>query len=184
MGKQLWLRKKILFLFQSIIFLNFFYLVSCFRINIQVYKRGTIIWCNLGPHPPRPPPREVPLYTSVLRSMGRVFSMDVPMSSSALRQETPCSPASAKYSRRKEVMKKRFRSLLNSSPVKCSNMFFSTYFSCGCTETDFYPWLHFVRRENQRDICCSFFQSTCQKCIQHCSEIDIYLYTYFIYVDM
>merc|ERR1712203_732670 len=71
-------------------------------------------------------------------------------------------------------MKKRFRSLLNSSPVKCSNMFFSTYFSCGCTETDFYPWLHFVRRENQRDICCSFFQSTCQKCIQHCSEIDIY----------
>ena len=113
-----------------------------------------------------------------------VFSMDVTMSSSALRQETPCSPASAKYSRRKEVMKKRFRSLLNSSPVKCSNMFFSTYFSCGCTETDFYPWLHFVRRENQRDICCSFFQSTCQKCIQHCSEIDIYLYTYFIYVDM
>merc|ERR1712073_271750 len=100
------------------------------------------------------------------------------------RQETPCSPASAKYSRRKEVMKKRFRSLLNSSPVKCSNMFFSTYFSCGCTETDFYPWLHFVRRENQRDICCSFFQSTCQKCIQHCSEIDIYLCLYIIYVDM
>ena len=38
--------------------------------------------------------------------MGRLFSMDVPTSSSAaLRQETPCSPASAKYSRRKEVMK-------------------------------------------------------------------------------
>ena len=158
--------------------------MSCFRINLQVYKWGNIIWSNLRRHPPRHPPREVPLYTTVLRSMGRVFSMDVPTSSSALRQETPCSPASAKYSRRKEVMKKRFRSLLNSSPVKCSNMFFSTYFSCGCTETDFYPWLHFVRRENQRDICCSFFQSTCQKCIQHCSEIDIYLYTYFIYVDM